>query len=130
MKFVEHDGGDVFERDVVQHAAKQNARGGDDEERCAADAVIESDLVADFFADFALAKLCDAAGYGAGGEAAGLDEDEFLVWRQVVEYGGGDERRLPAAGRGGDNCRAAARGGEDFGQHAGYREVVDWRASH
>ena len=123
VELIDHDGADVLERDIVEQPAQQDAGRHDDEPRIARDAFVESDLVADFGPEFAISQVGDSPGDGAGGESAGLDEDDPLVGRQVVEDGGRDEGCFARAGRGRDDDRAGARGGDDVGEDAGDGEV-------
>jgi hypothetical protein len=114
VKLVEDDGTDAFERDVIEQAAKKDAGRGDDEPRIAADLGIEANMIADFATDFAATPMRDAASDSAGGQAARLHEDEFLVVRQVIEHGRGDEHRLARSRRGRHDGGAGARGGDGF----------------
>ena len=129
VELIEHDGADVFEGDVVEQPAQQDARRHDDEPRVAAHARVEADLVADFVAQVAAAKLRDPPGDGPGRQAARLNEHHLLAGRQIVEHGRRHEHRLARARRGRDDDRAAARRGHDFVEHAGDGQIRGGRSA-
>ena len=82
--------------------AEQNAFGDETDARLRAGDVFETDLVADFAAEFGFAFVSDASGEQASGEAAGLEDDDLTIAEQAgVQEHLRNLRRFAGAGRGG-----------------------------
>ena len=115
VKLVQNDAADAAQGRIAQQAPEQNAFGDEAQAGVGAVAALEADLVADRFAH-SLAKLVgDAAGGHTGGDAAGLEHDDFAG--DVGEQGRRDAGGLASTGRGlQDQAPAVAQGAEKLGQ--------------
>ena len=83
MEFVEQDDGNVWEGAVVLEAAEENPFGDIADASAEAGEVVEADLVADLGAEAAAAFPGHAGGNGAGGDAAGLKNQNLFVAGQA-----------------------------------------------
>ena len=79
VKFIEDDHGDAVKAGVVLEPAQENALGDKTDAGAEAGAVVEADLVADLGAERAVALPGHAGGDGAGGDAAGLEDDDAVA---------------------------------------------------
>ena len=84
VEFVEDDGSDALESGVVDHAAQQDAFSYEADACLAAADVFEADLIADLLAEADIHFLGDPAGEHAGGDSAGLEDDDFAGLIEVV----------------------------------------------
>ncbi len=76
VKFIENHDRDVAQAGVVLKPAQQNALGDKTDAGAEAGAVVEADLVADLRAQRAAPLPGHAGGDGAGGDAAGLEDND------------------------------------------------------
>ncbi len=115
VEFVKEDDADVGERAVVLEPAEEDALGDKADARAEGGLVVETDLIADFCAEFDLAFPGDAGGDGAGGNTAGLKNDNLARAGEIgVEQHLGNLRGLAGAGGGDeDEAVAGAQGGHD-----------------
>ena len=123
VELVDDDGADVFDRNIFDETPQQNSSRHHGEARVAAHARIKADLIADFFAELAAAKLCDSSRHGTCGQTPGLDEDHFLIGRQVIQDGCWHEHGLARPRRRRDDDRATARGRDGVFEHAGHGQI-------
>lgn len=103
VEFVEDDAADGFEEGVREELAGEDAFGEDAEAGGGGEAFVEADVVADLLAEGPGLFLGDAEGAGAGGDAAGLEDDEVgMIGGEDVsaEDGGGDAGGFAGAGLG------------------------------
>ncbi len=131
VEFVEDDGGDSFEGGVVDHAAEQDAFGDEADARLAAADIFEADLIADLFAEADIHFFGDPAGEHAGGDSAGLEDDDFAGLGEIVavedlgELGG-----FARAGGGFDDEAAAGWLGLPCGEQGGFDFVDGQQVRH
>jgi len=117
VKFVKENGGDAGEFGVVEHLPEDDAFGDVPDSGLRRGDIVEPDLVTDFLADFAAARLCDPTGEHSRREATRLEDDDFAGAELVaVEEKLGNLSGLTGAGgRGEDEPFALAGGGEKAG---------------
>ena len=82
MKFVEQNRSDIGERSIILQPAQQNSFGHKTDARAETGLVVETNLIADFLAEFAIAFPRDARGDGSRGDATWLQDDDFFVLRK------------------------------------------------
>ena len=127
VEFVEDHEADVGEFGVGEEAAREESLGQDFDAGVGADGAFEAHLVADSLADGAPEDARHGFGGQAGGEAAGLKQEDFFARREPArgaqEVWGG-EKGLAGAGRGlEDDGVSGVEGGGDGGERGGYGEV-------
>ena len=121
VEFVENNGGDAAEGWVGDEAAGENAFGEETQARFRTGDLFEANLVADGFAGLFAHFESHAARGHAGGDAAGL-EDENLAGQ--LEKGSRDACGFACAGGGfKDEAGVVMEGFEDFGDKSVYREI-------
>src|SRR6476619_6681286 len=84
VEFVEEDGGDAAELGVLNELAQQNAFSDKADARPRRGDVFETNLVADFIAEAALALVSDARGEKTRGKAAWLKNNNLAITERIV----------------------------------------------
>ena len=83
MELVEEDDADRFEEGIVLQHAEQDAGRYDEDAGLRAALAVKADLIADLVAESSAALHCHAAGGGAGGQAARLQEQDTPLPREA-----------------------------------------------
>ena len=110
MEFIEEDGADAGQSRVGLEEAEKESLGDEADARFVADPAVVAGLVADEFADRTFEFGGDAVGDQAGGQAAGLEDDDLADDLGVAEE---DLRDLGGfSGAGGSGEDQAIRPGE------------------
>ncbi|MEY3457391.1 MAG: hypothetical protein RL215_548 [Planctomycetota bacterium] len=134
VEFVEDDGADIFEEWVILEFAEEDAFGDDEDLGAGGEGFFKADLEANGFTGVFVSFRGHASGGGAGGDAAGFEEEDLLCASDAgVENGGRNAGGLAGAWRGDEDGAAGVfEGGdemwEDFvnGKYFGHPGLSGW----
>ena len=117
VDLVEQDRRDARQFGIGLEPREIDAVGHGDEAGALADAAVEAGLVADGVARLLTERAGDELGRGAGGEAAGDEQQNLAAAPRLIEQRGRDDGGLAGARRSDEQgARAVAQGGQQVGQ--------------